>query len=204
MITPRLTENNKPLWKEPLYLYPSSKTLSFSGRIIVEIGPGRGDFLFYLAGKEPEADIYGIEIKEKRFRKLIKRRDARGLDNISLIKSDARDALSELFKKESVDSIFILFPDPWPKRRHGHYRLFDTDFARSCLEVLKLEGELNFVTDDKNYAESTASVLSQIKEFRSQYNPSISTSAPDAFETFFARKWKMLGRTIYYQKYVKK
>ena len=76
-----------------VFIYPASCHPVDGKRLIVEVGPGRGDFLFHLAEKNPEAVIVGIEIKAKRVDKLIRRIERRGLKNVRIIQDDARDAL---------------------------------------------------------------------------------------------------------------
>ena len=136
MITPQPSKEQKPVWHEPILHYPSSNTLDLSRRIIVEVGPGRGDFLFHLAENNPEAQVYGIELKTLRFYKLVERRDARGLSNITLLKGDARIGLPEMFGSDHVDELHIQFPDPWPKRRHEDCRLVNDAFAADCVRVV--------------------------------------------------------------------
>lgn len=189
-------------WCRDTFLYPASP--ANLARKIIEIGPGRGDFLFHLAENNKDAAIYGIEIKGKRFDKLIKRTQKRGLDNIILIQDDGRNALVDHVKNNSIEKIYINFPDPWPKKRHTKNRLMNEPFLFSCLSVLKKEGELIFTTDFKNYAYQVAELFSSIDGFSNAYSGGILTDSPEAFPTFFAQKWKAEGRTIYYQKYIKK
>lgn len=202
MITPQPLKDQKPLWHEPILLYPSSNSLDLSRRIIVEIGPGRGDFLFHLAESNPDALVYGIELKTLRFYKLVERRDARSLNNITLLKGDARIGLPEMFGSEHVDEIHIQFPDPWPKRRHEPCRLVNDDFTKNCVAVMKPGAELYFVTDVDWYAADVSKRFLKAG-LKPCYEPVVTTDLPDAFETFFFKKWKAMGRTAYYQKYVK-
>lgn len=184
-----------------VFIYPASCPLVDGKRLIVEVGPGRGDFLFHLAEKNPESVIVGIEIKAKRVDKLIRRIEHRGLKNVRIIQADARDALLSFFAKSSIDEIHILFPDPWPKRRHEKNRAVSETFLRDCLAALKPDGVINFVTDHAAYAEAAAAVFATIDGFESCYAERISTKSDNEFPTFFAQKWLSMGRKISYQRY---
>ena len=189
-----------PPQEKSMLVYPAS-ALPFTGRLVVEVGPGRGDFLFHLAEANPGATIIGIEIKPRRVEKLISRTEKRGLQNIRLILADARAALPHFFAEGSVDEIHVNFPDPWPKRRHEKNRAVGDAFLNDCLRALRTGGEIHFITDEKAYAESVAKRFRAIPGFESCYDPAILTERPDAFPTFFAQKWIALGRTIHYQLY---
>lgn len=183
-----------------LIAYPAEE---MSEDVIVEIGPGRGDFLFHLAGIHPKKTICAVEIKAKRFHKLIERRNRQKLTNIKLILADAAVALPELFEKISVESIFINFPDPWPKKRHAKNRLLKYPFLKICSKILKPGGTLFITTDAEWYSEEIYNHCIEIPELKSIYGRPAAES-DEAYPTLFSEKWKSEGRTIYYQKYVKR
>lgn len=169
---------------------------------LVEIGPGRGDFLFFLAEQHPDAVVCGIEIKRRRFEKLVARREQRRLHNVHLVLGDARDALPML--GGPIDRMYIQFPDPWPKRRHAKHRLLTADFLAHCDRRLRAGGELWFVTDHQPYAEAVAVLVRQTTAWQQAFAAPVVTECPDAYPTFFAEKWRKEGRTIYYQRYRKR
>lgn len=173
-----------------------------AGGKIVEIGPGRGDFLFHLAELHPDKMISGIEIKSRRFEKLVARRDRRGLGNVKLYLSDACFALPRLFNDDSVEAIYINFPDPWPKRRHTRNRVLNEAFLKDCARVLVPGGILSITTDVEWYAKETFERLKKVG-ILSPTTAEVCTESDEAYPTFFSEKWKREGRTIYYQKHVK-
>lgn len=185
------------------FLYPANPNWLCNDRIIVEVGPGRGDFLFHLADTNPDASVVGIEIKRKRVDKLITRVEKRALANVTIIQDDARAAIPRVFPRGSVDEIHINFPDPWPKNRHAKNRALSMKFLIDCVDALKVGGTISFTTDHRPYAEDVAAEASQIPTIRSAYALPIVTDMPEAYETFFAAKWRSEGRTINYQKYCK-
>jgi len=183
------------------FIYPASLSLKRETPIILEIGPGRGDFLFHLAETNPDSTVAAIEIKRKRVDKLIARVEKRDLKNIAIIQDDARCALPRFFEENSVDSIYINFPDPWPKRRHEKNRVLSRDFLDECHRVLKFYGTLNITTDYQPYAEDVANCVSGIAQLETCYPEVVAREVPDAYPTLFAQKWMSMGRQIYYQKY---
>lgn len=183
-------------------MYPASLVPISTKRSIVEVGPGRGDFLFHLAETNKDATVIGIEIKPKRFDKLVRRIEHRGLKNICLIQDDARDAI-KLFAKNLVDEIYIQFPDPWPKRKHGHNRAICYDFLTVCSEALKQNGTISIITDYEDYALAISKDIRRINSLASAFDPPIESDLPDTFPTFFAQKWRKEGRSFYHQRYIK-
>ncbi len=181
------------------FVYPADTRLTES--VIVEIGPGRGDFLFHLAETNPDKSIVGIEIKRKRVDKLIERTENRKLKNVTVIQDDARCALPRFFRENSVDAIYVNFPDPWPKRRHEKNRVLSRDFLEDCRHVLKFYGKLNITTDFAPYAEAVADEVCGIPLLETCYPEVVKNRSDDAYPTLFAQKWINMGRTIYYQKY---
>jgi tRNA (guanine-N7-)-methyltransferase len=188
-------------YERAAFYYPAGGLPLKCRRLIVEVGPGRGDFLFHLAESQPDAEIVGIEIKGKRVDKLIKRIERRELKNVRLIQDDARQALPRNFRDHSIDEIHVHFPDPWPKKRHTKHRSMSYTFLRDCLRVLKVEGTITFITDHRPYAEAVLETFAKVPEFQSCYDDPMKSNAPDAFPTFFAQKWIAEGREITYQKY---
>lgn len=183
------------------FVYPAPFTPCQGQRIIVEVGPGRGDFLFHLARTNSQAKVVGIEIKRKRTDKLIRRIERFGFSNICLIQDDARQALPRFFPDGTVDEIHFNFPDPWPKKRHTKHRAVTRAFLEDCSRALKPGGTISIATDHEPYASEIAQSASQVAGLISCYPELIEVNTPQAYPTFFALKWQSQGRRITYQKY---
>jgi len=162
----------------------------------LEIGPGRGDFLFHLAEENPLATVVGVEVKPGRCEKLAVRREKRGLTNVQLVGMDAKIFLPQCAEDE-FDHIFILFSDPWPKNRHAKNRLFQEKFVAEILRVLKPGGRVYVAHDDPRY-------IAQIREvFRVFATSFVHKDDGVEFTTFYADKWKKEGRLIWSFSYEK-
>ncbi len=168
--------------------------------IVVEIGPGRGDFLFHLARENPRSLICGIERKPDRFEKLVLRRNRLDLGNVWLLQGDARDILPEIFNA-CVHEIHIHFSDPWPKRKHHKHRLIQPPFIAACARALVPGGHLFFTTDWPEYSEWTAKLMATVPELQAMYDPVVQLHRTDVFPSYFYKKWIAEGRVIQCQKY---
>jgi tRNA (guanine-N7-)-methyltransferase len=120
-------------------------------RVRLEIGFGGGEHLAALARREPEAGVIGCEPFVNGVAKLLGLLDAEGLDNVRLWDRDAAELLA-LLPEGGLDEIFLLYPDPWPKRRQRKRR-FVSDASLSALaRVLRPGGHFRFATDIDDYA----------------------------------------------------
>lgn len=190
------------------FVYPATISLQEQQSLILDIGPGRGDFLFHLTREHPDQLVVGIEIKSKRTDKLIQRIELQQLTNAVIIQDDAREALPRFITDGQVATIHINFPDPWPKRSHTKNRLMRSGFIAEICRVLAPGGALFFTTDVEWYAAAVAKEIAHVGATRgsplqSCYPEGITTSSPEAFPTYFSQKWQREGRTIFYQKFLK-
>lgn len=119
----------------------------------IEIGFGRPHHLCDLAAQVPDAHVLGIEIRRRWVRSAAKRADREGLDNLRAIEGDARPVISRFVQPASVDAYYILFPDPWWKKKHHKRRIFRPDFLATLHETLTPGGHLVAKTDVPAYAD---------------------------------------------------
>ncbi len=134
-------------------------------RYAVEIGFGDGDALVELAAENPGTGYIGIEVYRPGVGKCLMSLDSRGLDNVRVCTRDARDVLGECYPSGCLAEIFILFPDPWPKKRHHKRRLVNPDFVDLCADCLQTEGRIYFSTDWSDYAQVTLGHLESNGKF---------------------------------------
>lgn len=127
----------------------------------LEIGFGGGEHLLWQAAHNPQAGLIGCEPFEDGVVKVLSAIESTGLANIRVHADDGRPLL-RMLPTSSVDRAFVLFPDPWPKKRHHKRRLISVEVADELARVLRLEGEVRIATDIGAYAcEILRTVLGQ-------------------------------------------
>jgi tRNA (guanine-N7-)-methyltransferase len=185
-------------------LFHPGKPDVFDGDIL-EIGPGRGDFVLSTAGRHPDKKIVAIELSKRRYFKLARRVDRNDLTNVLLVQGNARIILPNYFPPETFEKIYVLFPDPWPKRRHIPQRLMSIDFITLLAERLKTGGSLFFATDFWSYADWVIDNIRSVTSLRSLGRPYFTTidDMDDYGPSFYEQKWRDEGRAIYYMRYEK-
>jgi len=121
--------------------------------IWLEIGFGGGEHLAFQAESHCEIRFLGCEVFENGIARLLAEIDLRRLANIRIFANDARLLLAAL-PDASVDRVFILFPDPWPKARHQKRRLISCETLDRLAAVMTDGAELRLATDDADYFSS--------------------------------------------------
>ncbi|PYK20216.1 MAG: tRNA (guanosine(46)-N7)-methyltransferase TrmB [Verrucomicrobia bacterium] len=115
----------------------------------VDLGSGDGSFLCSLAQRMPHKNFLGVERLLNRVR--TSTRKAATLDNVRLLRMESFYAVRYLLPPESVERFYLLFPDPWPKRRHHRRRIVTPDFVSSIHAALQKDGSIYIATDDVDY-----------------------------------------------------
>jgi tRNA (guanine-N7-)-methyltransferase len=124
----------------------------------VDLGCGDGSFLCDLAQKFPEKNFLGIERLSGRVAKACHK--AHKIDNVRLLQMETSYAVRYLLPPESVETFYLLFPDPWPKRRHHRRRIFTPEFLNSIHTALEDDGVLHIATDHLDYFQHIERLLS--------------------------------------------
>ncbi|MBY0563576.1 MAG: tRNA (guanosine(46)-N7)-methyltransferase TrmB [Hyphomonadaceae bacterium] len=134
--------------------HPLTPSPCRGGGTALEIGFGGGEHLVAQAVAHPEARFIGVEPFVNGVASCLRHIEDSGATNIRLHMGDARDVIARL-PEASLDLVYILFPDPWPKARHHKRRLIQPELLDALARVLKPGGEVRFATDWANYAEWT-------------------------------------------------
>ncbi|MBI1361299.1 MAG: tRNA (guanosine(46)-N7)-methyltransferase TrmB [Alphaproteobacteria bacterium] len=117
----------------------------------LEIGFGGGEHLAGQAALHRDIGFLGAEPFLDGVAKVLADIEREGLTNVRLRRGDAR-LLVEQLAPRSIDRVFILFPDPWPKTRHRKRRLIQPEFLDALSRILKPGARLRFATDWADYA----------------------------------------------------
>lgn len=116
------------------------------GELWLEIGFGGAEHLLWQAARHPDIGLIGSEPFVNGVAKALAGIEAQGLDNIRLHDDDARDVLDWL-PDGALGRVFLLHPDPWPKKRHWKRRFINADNVARLARVMRPGGELRIASD---------------------------------------------------------
>jgi tRNA (guanine-N7-)-methyltransferase len=176
-----------------------SKVFGREAPVEVDAGCGDGAFLLERARRHPERNFLGIERLLGRVRKTLRRAERAGITNVRILRLETRYTVEWLLPPDSVRVMHVMFPDPWPKRRHHPRRLLKTDFLKALVPVLEPGGELRISTDHAEYytfIRKAAAAVPQLKE--TEWKP-----GPDYPQTDFEKIFRKEGLPIYRIRYSK-
>ncbi|GAB4168912.1 MAG: hypothetical protein Fur0032_07290 [Terrimicrobiaceae bacterium] len=159
-----------------------------SGPLVLDVGCHRGTFLIAMAEREPATKFLGIERLSERVARCNARLARKGITNALAVEGGGLDVVASL-PALSVETIHVLFPDPWPKRRHASRRLVNALFLSECSRVLRHGGLFRFLTDDPPYAASVEILLQ-----RDALSFSPTNEEMDFPETNFQKHFREIGR----------
>lgn len=125
----------------------------------VEIGFGNGDNLTAIAAGHPERNYLGIEVHRPGVGRALLAAEKLGLANLRVICHDAVEVFEYQLAPDSLDEVLVLFPDPWPKKRHQKRRLVQSPFVELLASRLAPGGTLRLATDWEHYAHAMLETL---------------------------------------------
>lgn len=167
-------------------------------RRVMEIGFGNGEAIISMARSHPEQDYLGVDVYEPGIGRLLAVITDMGLTNVRLLRGDAVDVLYEDIAPESLHSVLLLFPDPWPKKRHHKRRLVQADFVKQVATRLAPGGSFHLATDCQDYAEHMLAVMEAEVAFVNSAGKGQFCSAPtDRPVTKFERRGLRLGHAVW-------
>ena len=165
----------------------------------LEIGFGGGEHLVWQAKANPGVGLVGCEPFEDGIVKVLSAIDGEKLDNIRLHADDGRAVLRSLLGAR-IGRAFILFPDPWPKKRHHKRRLVSEETLRELARVMRPGAELRIATDIGDYARWMLQAVRAEGSFRwtAQRPQDWRARTPDWPQTRYEAKACREGRKRYY------
>ena len=123
---------------------PITNILNKKEHNILDIGFGTGDSSLFLRDIYPDSIIYGIEAYKTGIKNLTNK-------NIHLHYGDALEIIEKI-ESDSVNQIYMLFPDPWQKKKHRKRRLFSEYTFQIINSIIKKNGLFHFTSDNIGYA----------------------------------------------------
>jgi tRNA (guanine-N7-)-methyltransferase len=119
--------------------------------LTLEIGCGHGHYLTAYAVAHPETFCLGIDLLKDRIARATRKRDRARVQNLAFLEAEATELLAVLPADVALAEIFILFPDPWPKRRHHKNRILQPEFLSTLAARSSPGARLLFRTDYAPY-----------------------------------------------------
>lgn len=159
--------------------------------IEIELGAGRGSFILSRAAACPDRNFLAIEISRSVAMLLAVKVARSGLDNLKVLRADARTIVNLMLPAHSVSAFHIYFPDPWPKDRHAKHRLFSPFFVASLARTLSADGTLHVATDVHEYAARIVELIEAAGFLRRD------DTVEGALGSNFGRKYAAAGRVLH-------
>ena len=128
--------------------------LATEEKIILDIGFGTGDSTIALQGMFPQHSILGIESYKQGIKNLLNK-------NIFVHHGDALEILEKI-NNDTISQIYMLFPDPWQKKKHRKRRLLNEYTFSVIMSIIKKNGFFHFSTDNINYALEAKAVINNV------------------------------------------
>ncbi len=161
-----------------------SKILQAPVSFVWEIGSGHGHFLTKYATDHPTQNCIGIDIVLDRVRRAERKRERACLENIHFLHADARDFVEVMPAEARLSAVYMLFPDPWPKRRHHKNRLLEPVFLGAVAKRAGQGMPFYFRTDHTPYFEEAKATFAEHPDWKIR----LKTEWPFDMATVFQQK----------------
>jgi tRNA (guanine-N7-)-methyltransferase len=159
----------------------------------VEIGFGNGEYLQRVSQERAEVNFVGFEQYCERIHRTLRKLSRTGLDNVRVLRLDARAGLERYFYPKTIAMVHCLYPPPWPKKSDTKHRLFTEDFLKLVNSRLADGGVLKIVTDHHPYIEWIRENI-QGTGFSVVFN-----NIAANYGTKFEKKWVEGGQREFYE-----
>ena len=178
---------------EPLTLsalFPTAAPLE------LDLGCGDGSFVAALATMHPERNYLGVERLLGRVRTACRKIAAQGLTNARILRVDITQAAGSLIPPCSADVCHLMFPDPWPKRRHHVRRTVTVEFLHAISRILAPGGLLRLTTDDEPYFGQMQAAAAAVPAFELASERSADLLPRSTFESRFVESGLAIHRLV--------
>jgi len=149
----------------------NSTLLAGMKTFVLEIGCGHGHMLSAYAATHPDEICVGIDIIADRIGRADRKKNRARLSNLHFIHASAEDYLEAIPPHTFISELFVLFPDPWPKRRHHKNRLMQPEFLTRLRPRVSDTSHLYFRTDDHLYYSAAEGVIHAHPEWEISPDP---------------------------------
>ena len=163
--------------------------------IHLEIGMGKGDFIIGMALKYPNINFIGLEKFDSVLVKATKKLEDLNIPNLRLMWYDA-ETIDELFDKE-IDTLYLNFSDPWPKKKHAKRRLTHENFLKKYDTIFKNGNNIVMKTDNRKLFEYSIKSFTDYGYKIEDISLDLHSDENDIVETEYEKKFVAKGNVIY-------
>ena len=142
------------------------RILDHKSEITLEIGCGHGHFLTAYAKNNPEELCIGIDVNRGRIFKARKKVDRMNLTNVHFLETESMEFLSMLPEGIHLANTWILYPDPWPKKRHFKNRIVQAEFLTDLAKATIPGGKIFLRSDYEPYLEWSAELIDNSRDWK--------------------------------------
>ncbi|MCD4820317.1 MAG: tRNA (guanosine(46)-N7)-methyltransferase TrmB [Candidatus Cloacimonetes bacterium] len=175
-----------------------------NNEIHLEIGSGRGEFIERISTMYSIINFLGIDLKEKRIKTILRKLDTKNHSNVRLAKIYIDENVTKWIPESSIEKIYLMFPDPWPKKKHNRRRLINANFLNALNKILKVNGLIEITTDHQNYAEWIIDIFKERENFKAVFQNGFTHKIqPNHIETHFEIKKREEGFAPIFMNYLK-
>lgn len=167
----------------------------------IEYCSGNGDWIAAKAQEFPHINWVAVEINFERARKIWSKLKNNNLQNLFIVCGDGRVVTKHYFPKESIQNVFINFPDPWPKNSHAKHRIMQGEFLQELYECMAQGAAFTLVTDDEDYSKRSIALMKKIDLFHSVF---FLNEYPEYGTSYFEELFRAQGKQIHYHQWTKK
>ena len=172
--------------------------------LVLEVGCGHGHYLWCRATQEEDKNFLGIEVYKNGLKTLVHKLEQRAdgdapVKNLKLCGLDARMVMDTLPDRALLELV-VLYPDPWPKKRHNKRRIINDSFLQSAARIIQPGGKLLLVTDIADYAHWMLAHVLKTPDFKwTVTDPSLISEPPEGWPgTKYEQKAMREGRKPWY------
>lgn len=191
-----IVSNSDYVIKEPKKYRGKYKSLFRNNNPIhIEIGSGKGDFIINMAKTYPNINFIGIEKYDSVLCKIVNKLELENIKNLKLICMDAIE-IDEVFSKE-IDTLYLNFSDPWPKKRHAKRRLTSEIFLKKYDLIFENKNNIIMKTDNQALFEYSVMSFNNYGYKISYISLDLHSTNEFNIETEYERKFSSKGFRIY-------
>lgn len=191
-----IVSNSDYVIKEPKKYRGKYKSLFGNNNPVhIEIGSGKGDFIINMAKAYPSINFIGIEKYDSVLCKIVNKLELENIKNLKLICMDAIE-IDEVFNKE-IDTLYLNFSDPWPKKRHAKRRLTSEIFLKKYDLIFENKNNIIMKTDNQALFEYSIMSLNNYGYKINYISLDLHSTNEFNIETEYERKFSSKGFRIY-------